>query len=98
MKRAISVSIVVISSILLGTISGILWFKVGEYFDNFLSNFISWFILPAIPPLIILLICVLAHSGHKIAIAYGILFFVLYYMFHWLPIIIATVVLVLCGT
>ena len=37
----------------LGLISGILWFRIGEILDGHTGNFISWFIIPAILPLLI---------------------------------------------
>jgi hypothetical protein len=82
----------------MGLISGILWFKVGEYFDDFLGNFVSWFILPAVLPLIISLAIVFAGFRQKTTITYGILFLILYYVFHWVPLVIFFILMCFNGT
>jgi hypothetical protein len=79
---------------LLGLVSGILWFRIGEILDGHVGNFTSWFIMPAILPLLITGACLFKKYSRKTLIT-GIAFVAVYYGFHWLPMLLVLLYFVL---
>ena len=69
----------------LGLVSGILWFKIGEIFDNYTGNFIAWFVMPAILPLLVAGVNLLIKFSRKNLIM-STVFVAVYYGCHWIPI------------
>ncbi len=80
-------SSVVLTSAILGLVSGILWFRIGEILDGHIGNFTSWFIMPAILPLLITGAYLFRKYSRKNLIT-GIAFVAVYYGFHWLPMLL----------
>lgn len=76
-----------IIGVVLGLVSGILWFKVGEFLDGHTGNFIAWFIMPLILPLLIAGTYLLKKYSRDTLIT-GIVFVAVYYGFHWLPMLL----------
>jgi hypothetical protein len=68
-----------------GLISGIMWFWIGEILDNLLGNFIAWYVAPAILPLLIAGILWIRKYNSLMT---SLNFFVIYYSFHWLPMLV----------
>lgn len=85
---------VLVVGCVLGFVSGILWFRIGEILDGYTNNFIAWFIMPAIPPLLIIGVCLLRYYSRKTLII-DFTFIALYYAFHWLPIILVLLYFIL---
>lgn len=80
----------------LGLVSGLLWFKIGEKLDDHLGNFTSWFIMPAILPLLVAGIC-LVRKFSRNTLNTGIVFVAIYYGFHWLPMLLVLLYFILFG-
>ena len=78
----------------LGLISGILWFRIGEILDGHTGNFIAWFIMPLILPLLIGGAYLFKKYSRDTLIT-GIVFVAVYYGFHWLPMLLVLLYFVL---
>jgi hypothetical protein len=76
---------IILTGIAAGLISGIMWFWIGEKLDNLLGNFIAWYIVPAILPLLIAGILWIRKYNSLMTSSS---FFVIFYLFHWLPILV----------
>ena len=79
---------------MLGLISGILWFKIGEILDGHTGNFISWFIMPVILPFLIAGTYLFKKYSFDTLVT-GIVFVAVYYGFHWLPMLLVLLYFVL---
>ncbi len=77
-----------IAGAVLGLISGIVWFKIGEILDGYTGNFIAWFIMPVILPLLITGAYLLLKKYSRDTLVIGIAFVAVYYGFHWLPMLL----------
>jgi hypothetical protein len=94
MEKKVYLNPFVIIGVVLGLISGILWFKVGEILDGHTCNFIAWFISPLILPLLITGVYLLIkYSRYKLIL--GIIFVSVYYGFHWLPMLLVLLYFIL---